>query len=114
MSYRNGAPVAADRYRLRPGSVQTVRSLGIANGKRAALLIIFRQPGANIITTVDAIKAALPQLHASIDPTIEMTIALDQTQTIRASVKDIERTLVISIVLSSWSFSCSCGNSGQR
>ena len=45
-------------------SVQTVRSIGLANGKPAALLIIFRQPGANIISTVDAIKAALPQLHA--------------------------------------------------
>ena len=49
-------------------SVQTVRSLGLANGKPAALLIIFRQPGANIIDTVDAIKAALPQLQAAINP----------------------------------------------
>jgi multidrug efflux pump len=99
VTYRAGAPVRLSDVATVNDSVQTVRSLGIANGKRAALLIIFRQPGANIITTVDAIKAALPQLHASIDPTIEMTIALDQTQTIRASVKDIERTLVISIVL---------------
>ena len=73
--------------------------MGLANGKRAALLIIFRQPGANIITTVDSIKAALPQLHASIDPSIEMSIGLDQTQTIRASVSDIERTLLISVGL---------------
>ena len=99
VTYRAGAPVRLSDVATVDDSVQTVRSLGIANGKRAALLIIFRQPGANIITTVDAIKAALPQLHSAIDPTIEMTIALDQTQTIRASVKDIERTLVISIVL---------------
>jgi multidrug efflux pump len=99
VTYRDGAPVRLIDVATVQDSVQTVRSLGIANGKRAALLIIFRQPGANIITTVDAIKAALPQLHASIDPTIQMTVALDQTQTIRASVKDIERTLVISIVL---------------
>ena len=62
-------------------------------------MIIFRQPGANIITTVDAIKAALPQLKASISRSIEMTIALDQTVTIRASVSDVERTLMISIGL---------------
>jgi multidrug efflux pump len=69
------------------------------HGKRAALLIIFRQPGANIIDTVDGIKAALPQLHASIDPSIDLLITLDQTVTIRASVKTVERTLVISVVL---------------
>ncbi len=80
-------------------SVQTVRSLGLANGKRAALLIIFRQPGANIIDTVDGIKAALPQLHASINRAIDMTITLDQTVTIRASVKDVELTLMISVGL---------------
>jgi multidrug efflux pump len=80
-------------------SVQTVRSLGLANGKRAALLIIFRQPGANIIDTVDGVKAALPQLHATINPAIDMTITLDQTITIRASVKDVERTLMISVTL---------------
>ena len=79
--------------------VQTVKSLGLANGRTAALLIIFRQPGANIITTVDSIKKALPQLHAAIDPSIIMSIGLDQTQTIRASVADIERTLVLSVLL---------------
>ena len=80
-------------------SVQTVRSLGLANGKRAALLIIFRQPGANIIDTVDGIKAALPQLHASINKAIDMTVTLDQTVTIRASVSDVERMLLISVGL---------------
>ena len=80
-------------------SVQTLRSLGLANGKRAALLIIFRQPGANIIDTVDGIKKALPQLHASINPNINLVITLDQTITIRASVRDVERTLAISIAL---------------
>jgi multidrug efflux pump len=80
-------------------SVQTVRSLGLANGKRAALLIIFRQPGANIIDTVDGIKTALPQLHATINPAIDMTITLDQTITIRASVKNVEGTLMVSVGL---------------
>ena len=95
----SGAPVRLADVANVTDSVQTVRSLGLANGKRSALLIIFRQPGANIIDTVDGIKAALPQLHASIDPSIDLTITLDQTVTIRASVKDVERTLVISVVL---------------
>ena len=99
VSYSNGQPVHLSNVANVQDSVQTVRSMGLANGSRAALLIIFRQPGANIITTVDAIKAALPQLHASIDPTIVMSIGLDQTQTIRASVSDIERTLIISVAL---------------
>jgi hydrophobe/amphiphile efflux-1 (HAE1) family protein len=99
VSYSNGQPVRLSDVANVQDSVQTVRSLGLANGRRAALLIVFRQPGANIITTVDAIKAALPQLHASIDPAIIMSIGLDQTQTIRASVADIERTLLISVVL---------------
>jgi multidrug efflux pump len=99
VTYRNGAPVRLSEVALVSDSVQTVRSLGLANGKPAALLIIFRQPGANIISTVDGIKAALPQLHASINPGIELTIALDQTATIRASVKNVEGTLLISIGL---------------
>src|ERR1700723_1484523 len=99
VSYSNGQPVRLTDVASVQDSVQTVRSLGLANGNRAALLIVFRQPGANIITTVDSIKKALPQLHASIDPTIVMSIGLDQTQTIRASVADIERTLLISVGL---------------
>jgi multidrug efflux pump len=99
VSYRNGAPIKLTDVAKVQDSVQTVRSMGLANGKRAALLIIFRQPGANIITTVDSIRKTLPQLQASIDSNITMTVALDQTATIRASVKDIERTLFISIVL---------------
>jgi hydrophobe/amphiphile efflux-1 (HAE1) family protein len=99
VSYSNGQPVRLTDVANVQDSVQTIRSLGLANGRRAALLIVFRQPGANIITTVDAIKAALPQLHASIDPAIIMSIGLDQTQTIRASVADIERTLLISVGL---------------
>ncbi len=99
VAYSNGQPVRLSAVASVEDSVQTVRSLGLANGRRAALLIIFRQPGANIITTVDAIRAALPQLHASIDPAIIMSIGLDQTQTIRASVSDIERTLILSVLL---------------
>ena len=99
ISYSSGQPVTLSKVASVQDSVQTVLSTGLANGRKAALLIIFRQPGANIITTVDAIKAALPQLHASIDPAIIMSIGLDQTQTIRASVSDIERTLLLSVAL---------------
>jgi multidrug efflux pump len=99
VAYSNGQPVALSKVATVEDSVQTVQSLGMANGRVSALLIIFRQPGANIITTVDAIKAALPQLHASLDPAIIMSIGLDQTQTIRASVADIERTLLLSVAL---------------
>jgi multidrug efflux pump len=73
--------------------------VGLANGRPAALVIVFRQPGANIISTVDRINAAMPSLHAAVSPTIEMTTVLDQTITIRASVQDVERTLLISICL---------------
>ncbi len=99
IKYGNGAAVRLSDIANVTDSVQTVRSLGLANGKKSALLIIFRQPGANIINTVDAIKAALPQLHASINPNIDMTVTLDQTITIRASVKDVEKTLLISMFL---------------
>jgi multidrug efflux pump len=99
VSYHSPAGVKLSDVASVTDSVQTVRSLGLANGKRSALLIIFRQPGANIIETVDAVKAALPQLKASVNRAIDMTVTLDQTTTIRASVKDVERTLVISICL---------------
>ncbi len=99
VDYRNGAAVKLSDIATVTDSVQDVRSLGLANGKPSALLIIFRQPGANIIETVDAIKAALPQLQAAISKAINMTIVMDQTITIRASVHDVERTLLISIAL---------------
>ena len=99
VSFNGRAPVELNKVGKVTDSVQTLRSLGLANGKRSALLIIFRQPGANIIDTVDSIKAALPQLHASINPGIEITTVIDQTVTIRASVRDVERTLLISVGL---------------
>jgi len=80
-------------------SVADVRTGGIANGKPAILMLIFRQPGANIIQTVDNIKALLPQLQASIPPTIDLEVMQDRTTTIRASVRDVEITMGISISL---------------
>ncbi len=99
LKYQNGDAVRLKDVAKVTDSVQTVRSLGIANGQHAALIIIFRQPGANIIDTVDAIRAALPQLNAAIDPSIRLTVTLDQTITIRASVHDVERSLMISVGL---------------
>jgi multidrug efflux pump len=99
LRYANGAAVRLSDVARVTDSVQTVRSLGLANGKPASTIIVFRQPGANIIDTVDAIKAALPQLQAMINPAIKLNLAMDQTVTIRASVADVERTLVISILL---------------
>jgi len=75
------------------------RNLGLADGKEAILIILFRQPGANIIETVDRVNAVLPQLQASIPESIRLAIGMDRTTTIRASLYDVERTLLISIVL---------------
>ncbi len=80
-------------------SVQNMRAAGYLNGKRAVMLIIFRQPGANIIQTNDNILAELPSIRASIPSGIDTTVVLDRTTTIRASVHDVERTLIISICL---------------
>jgi multidrug efflux pump len=80
-------------------SVEDIRNTGVANGKPAVLLIVFRQPGANIIEAVDHVKELLPQLQASIPAGIKLEVALDRTTTIRASVADIQITLIISIVL---------------
>ena len=99
VSYRNGAPVRLGDLGSVTDSVENVRSGGLANGKPAILLIIFRQPGANVIATVDRIRAVLPQLQASIPPSIDLAVVQDSTTTIRASVHDVEITLVISILL---------------
>ena len=80
-------------------SVENIRAAGFVNGKPSVLLIIFRQPGANIIDTVDRIRQSLPAIRASIPAAIDLTIVLDRTTTIRASVKDVERTLMISVGL---------------
>ena len=80
-------------------SVEDVHNAGIANGRPATLMIIFRQPGANIINAVDGVRAELPQLQASIPAGIKLDIVMDRTITIRSSVADIQITLLISIVL---------------
>jgi multidrug efflux pump len=80
-------------------SVEDIRNTGVANGKPSVLMIIFRQPGANIIDAVDRVKELMPELQASIPAAIKLDVALDRTITIRASVTDIQITLIISIIL---------------
>jgi multidrug efflux pump len=99
IAYHKGAPVVlADVAKVEDG-VENNRTAGYLNGKPAIPLIIFREPGANIIDTVDRIKAALPSLKASMSAGVNCDIVLDRTTTIRASVHEIERTLLISIAL---------------
>lgn len=99
VSYSNGAAVRLSDIADVQDSVENLQSAGLANGKPCALIVIFREPGANIIDTVDGIRTAMPQLKASIPSAIALTVVLDQTTTIRASVFDVERTLAISIGL---------------
>ena len=97
--YQNGAPVSVGDVATVTDSVEDIRTGGLANGKPAVLLVIYRVPGANIIETVDSVLDLLPSLRASIPPTIELSVMLNATTTIRASVRDIEITLLISIAL---------------
>ena len=99
VAYRNGAPVRLSDIASVRDSVENIRAAGYLNGKRAVLLIVFRQPGANIVNTVDRVKAALPWLKASIPSAINTTIVLDRTTTIRASILEVERTLIIAVLL---------------
>ena len=99
VAYSHGAPVRISDLGEAIDSVQDVRNSGYANSVKAVLVIIYRQPNANIIDTVDRVRAELPQLHAAIPAAIDMKVALDQTVTIRASVFDVERSLGISVAL---------------
>ena len=99
VGYHNGAAVKLSDIAHVWDSVENIRAAGFVNGKPSVLLIVFRQPGANIIETVDRVRQALPSLKASIPSAIEMTVVMDRTTTIRASVRDVEITLVIAVIL---------------
>lgn len=99
IGYHNGTAVRLSDVASVIDSVQNIRSAGYLNGIPSVTVIIFRQPGANIIQTVDNIRSQLPFLKASIPQGIDTTIVLDRTTTIRASVSDVERTLLISVGL---------------
>ncbi len=99
VAYRNGAAVRIGDVADVQDSVQDLRNAGLANGKPAVMMILFRQPGANIIETVDRVRALLPSLRASIPGAIDLEVTMDRTPTIRASLREVERTLMISVIL---------------
>ncbi|HVC11758.1 MAG TPA: efflux RND transporter permease subunit [Burkholderiales bacterium] len=99
VGYQKGAPIRLDQVANVLEGLQNAQNMGLANGEPSVQLIIFRQPGANIIDAVEGVKAALPQLEASIPADIRVTIMSDRTSTIRASLKEVEDTLLLSVLL---------------
>jgi multidrug efflux pump len=99
VAYRNGAGVKLSDLGEVIDSVEDLRNLGLMNGKRSVLVIIYRQPGANIVNTVDRVIGLIPQLKASLPAAIDVTPVADRSVTIRSSLKDTERTLLIAVAL---------------
>jgi multidrug efflux pump len=99
VAYRNGAAVHLSDVGEVSDGVENLRNAGLSNGKPAILIILYRQPGANIISTVDLVKSLMPQLRASISPAIDVNLAVDRSITIRTSLRDVERTLVLAVLL---------------
>jgi multidrug efflux pump len=99
VAYRKGAPIRLSDVGEVTDSVENVRTIGLANGKPAILVVLYRQPGANIISTVDLVKGLMPQLRASISPAIDTNLAVDRSITIRTSLRDVERTLILAVLL---------------
>jgi multidrug efflux pump len=99
VAWENGSPLRLDDVADVRDSVEDLRAGGMSNGKPAVLVVIFRSPGANVIATVDRVRAALPQLEASLPADVKAAVVLDRTPTIRASLRDVERSLLISVVL---------------
>ncbi len=99
VAYRKGAAVRLSEVATLTDSVQDLRNAGMSDGKPAVLLLVRRQPGANVIATVNRVKAILPMLRASVPATIKLEVTADTTTTIRASLRGVETTLVISIAL---------------
>jgi len=99
IAYRNGAAVQLSDVAAVADSVEDVRNLGLAKDQPSVLVILFRQPGANIIDTIDSVKAELPHLQAAMPADVNVTIAIDRSTTIRQSLRDTELTLLIAIIL---------------
>jgi multidrug efflux pump len=99
VSYRDGRAIRLSDVSTVEHSVEDLRTAGLVNGTPAVLIIINRQPGANIIETVDRVRAILPQLEASIPGSMTLSVVVDRTPVIRASLHDVERTLAISVLL---------------
>ncbi len=99
VAYRNGAPVRLRDVASVTDSVEDIRAFGLVNNQPAIMVLVYRQPAANIIETVDRIRALLPQLEAQIPADMRLLVSMDRTASIRASVAEVEFTLVISIGL---------------
>ena len=99
IAYRNGAPVRLSDVAEIIDATENIRNEGQANGKRSVLVMIYLQPNANIIETVDKVKELLPDLQAALPNDVDVTLASDRTTTIRASLKEVERALTISVIL---------------
>src|SRR5205823_13850483 len=99
VAYKNGSPVRLGDIGKVIDNVENVRLAGWVNNKPSVILDIQRQPGANIIQTADRVKALLPRLRASIPPSVKVSILADRTETIRASVADVQFTLLLTVVL---------------
>jgi multidrug efflux pump len=99
VAYRNGSAVRLQDLGRVEDSVQDVRNFGVANGKPAVMLIINRQPNANIIEVVDRVTALLPEFRASIPASVNLELMMERTTTIRASLREVERALLISVAL---------------
>ena len=99
VAYRNGAAVRLGDLGVVEDGVQDVRNYGVANGKPAVMLIINRQPNANIIEVVDRVTALLPEFRASIPADVNLELMMERTSTIRASLREVERTLLIAVAL---------------
>ncbi len=90
VTWRNGAPVRLSDIGSVTDSVEDVRNAGFINGRTGIILVVFRQPGANMIETVDRVRAMMPELQASINPSIHLNVIIDRTTTIRAAIHDVE------------------------
>ena len=99
VAYRNGAPVRLRDVADVQDSYSNINNAGSFNGKPSVLVVIFRQPGANMIATADRVGEALPFLKASLPASVNLVVGLDRTTTVRASVHDVQRTLIISVIL---------------
>ena len=99
IAYRSGAPVRIRDIGTAVPAAENLKEAAWANGKRGVFLIIFKKPGANVIDIVDRIRKELPRLQASIPASIKLDVMSDRTQTIRASVNDVQYTLLLTIVL---------------
>jgi HAE1 family hydrophobic/amphiphilic exporter-1 len=99
VAYRNGGPLRIRDIGKAITAAEDAKQAAWANGKRGVFLVVYKQPGANVIDTVDKIKALLPRLVAAIPPAVKIDVISDRTQTIRAAVEDVQFTLLITIAL---------------